>query len=225
MLRHLLQRIEHQSALHVVCKAEQEQKLTVPFIQLETSIGLMNNKLLKRNNHDGVYPGDTVILSGKSGSGKTFILSHFVDSATKQVVYIDLEHQYGSTRTQQEHRPPHVIRPRSDLDLVGLIYKLEQWFHDNNGRVGWVIIDGEWPNVSLKWKLVERVKQLQYSWPFALIYTTRTFATTTTLDSTQRTYRFDCYKQDQTIGLKLIPPFSISHPYSTLDLDAMITSI
>ncbi|SAM02217.1 hypothetical protein [Absidia glauca] len=219
MLRQSLEHIDHKSALQILCKAEQRQKLTVPFLHLETAIALMHSKLLDKSTSPraGIHPGDTVILTGKSGSGKTFLITRLISS---HGVYINLDqHSTGSLPTT------HHFRPRTDLDLLQLIYSLEKWFYDN-GSVDWVMIDGDWHDNEtdndrgLKWTLIEKAKALQSTWPFALVYTSRTLVVGAHAD-----YRFECYKQHQAVCMKLIPPFSSSHPYSANEMDTLITTI
>ncbi|CAO3589443.1 unnamed protein product [Absidia cylindrospora] len=141
----------------------------------------------------------------------------------------------GSTN---RNKHVHLFRPRTDGDLLGLIYSLEKWFYDRSDdiHVTWVMIDGEWilgdqhhgrQGQGSKRKLIGKLKQLQYHWPFALIYTYRGNEMT---DGAQKTfhgqeYRFECYKQDQAICMKLVPPSSSNHAYSVDDLKSMVTII
>ncbi|KAI8076859.1 uncharacterized protein BX664DRAFT_344116 [Halteromyces radiatus] len=191
MLKKYIDHIEHQSALQILCQLEQQQQ--------------KNNNILippEISSVIKVQPGDCIALVGKSASGKTYILSQLVKYSIDQqyhVLYIDLAQQYGSTFSSNtiQNDYIHIFQPSTNIELLGIIHGLEKWFYNQNNKILWVMVDGEW-QTTLKQQLLDKIKILQHYWSFALVYTSRTFL----LDT--HDYQFECYKQEQNIRMKLV---------------------
>ncbi|CAO3626423.1 unnamed protein product [Cunninghamella blakesleeana] len=206
-LRKHIQDIQHTSALNVLCEIEKEEKISIPFPILEKQI-----KEISKDNKEGIYYGDTIEIYGKGNTGKSYIVSQFIEHTLKhqddtKVIYINL--------TQKPLKNNHLIcdrlyyfQPMNTFELLELIHGIEKWFYDHDDQtISWVVIDGEWIKEYEKLLLLNKLISIQYHWPFILLYTNRSsLSFSESLLSRVSFYQIECSKQESIIGLNLLYP-------------------
>ncbi|ORX56376.1 hypothetical protein DM01DRAFT_1334861 [Hesseltinella vesiculosa] len=197
-LRDKVAALQHASALEVWTQIQKKEKVGAP---------RWLDKALRQVERDGLHLGDTIALSGKSGSGKSYLLESMIQQQACLWIQLDrpFQHQYG-----------HVFAPKTRGDLLALEIGLASWF-DQHPQTRWVAVDGqpaEEDALTLKGRLMDQLLTLQQHWPFVLVYTT--------LPTSPRlpfTYRVDCTRQNTAVVVCLVSPSSRATRSSLLAID------
>ncbi|KAI8065785.1 hypothetical protein BC940DRAFT_368547 [Gongronella butleri] len=198
-LRERVAEIEHESALQAWQRCQRVQRGTVWQPQW------LADAFRHVGRADGVHIGDTVLLYGKSGSGKSYLLQQIVADAGGDRRN-DPEDEKDGALILMLDRPwtnmrlracDHALTPKTRGDVLALIHGLDAWLHAHP-HTSLVLVDGE---AELKMDLVAKLVQLQREWPFALFYT---FAAAAAGHASEvplpYDLRIDCYRQDTTRG-------------------------
>ncbi|CAO3617155.1 unnamed protein product [Cunninghamella echinulata] len=217
LFQQYIQRIKNTSALHVLCQIEKKKKASIPFPTLENKIKEIYSTEGKKL--EGIYYGDTIELYGKTNTGKTYIVSQFIEHTLKhqdntKVLYINLTQKPLKNNDNLICDKLYYFQPMDNNELIAFIYGIEKWFYDHHQPfIGWVVIDGEWvedrhqedhQEEKMKLLLLRKLKSLQYHWSFILLYTNRSKTLLSDSSSREPFYQIECYKKDSTIGVKLL---------------------